>query len=228
MSQTTIEMEPATESYDDDGEFNYRSMSRAAVLCTTFALFGLLAWFSPLLLFLPMMSLVFGVVAFKNLARFPSELVGKPLAWIGSVLSGVVLVVAPIYHTYVYYTEVPEGFERISFSTLMASKKEEDRPPMEALALDGKKVFLKGYIHPTSISSAAAKTFVIVPDLGTCCFGGQPPLTHMIEVRLVNDHVASKGLRRHSLAGTLEVHPNPKPVDGLIGVFYQLEAEHFN
>ncbi|MFY8200188.1 MAG: DUF3299 domain-containing protein, partial [Pirellula staleyi] len=102
-----------------------------------------------------------------------------------------------------------------------------DLPTPEAVALNGKKVFLKGYIHPTSVASNAAKTFVLVPDISTCCFGGQPPLTHMIEVKLVNDKYAGKSLRCFSLAGILEVHPYLKPVEGLEGVFYQLEAEHF-
>ena len=79
----------------------------------------------------------------------------------------------------------------------------------------------------TAVASNAAKTFVLVPDISTCCFGGQPPLTHMIEVKLVNDKYAGKSLRCFSLAGILEVHPYLKPVEGLEGVFYQLEAEHF-
>ena len=49
----------------------------------------------------------------------------------------------------------------------------------------------------------------------------------MIEVKLVNDKYAGKSLRCFSLAGILEVHPYLKPVEGLEGVFYQLEAEHF-
>ncbi|MEQ1830052.1 MAG: DUF3299 domain-containing protein [Pirellula sp.] len=226
MNQTTLERQTNIDpEFQEDDEFNYQSLSRAAVLSIAFGLFGLLAWISPLLMFLPLLGLVFALAAFRNLKRFPLELVGRPLAWIGFVLSLLLCIGAPIRHIYIYYTEVPEGFERIQFSSLISPV---DVPPPEAVAMHGKKIFVKGYIHPTSVSSNTTKSFVIVPDLGTCCFGTQPPLTHMIEVRLVNDKFASKSLRRYSLAGTLEVHPYKKPVEGLDGVYYHLDAEHFN
>jgi len=49
----------------------------------------------------------------------------------------------------------------------------------------------------------------------------------MIEVRLTGDQFAHKSFRRHSLAGTLQVRPYIKPVDGLQGVFYELDADQF-
>ncbi|MEM8733902.1 MAG: hypothetical protein AAGG44_06765, partial [Planctomycetota bacterium] len=66
---------------------------------------------------------------------------------------------------------------------------------------------------------------VLVPDLGTCCFGSQPPLTHMIEVSLTGDQYARKSFRKQRLAGTLRINRDMKPVDGLTGVFYQLRAD---
>ncbi len=212
---------------EDSDEFTYKSLSRAAMLCIVFGLFGLLAWISPLLLFLPAVGLLFGVVALANIKKYPNELIGKPFALVGMFFCVSILIASPIRHIYIYYTEVPEGFERVSFGSLKSRMGEPDFPTEEAIALNGKKVFLKGYIHPTSISSNSTKTFVLVPDWGTCCFGTQPPLTHMIQVRLVNDGYAYKSVRQHSVAGTLEVHPYVKPVEGLEGVFYEFEAEHF-
>ena len=212
---------------DDLDEFTYRSLSRAAVLSVVFAFFGLLAWISPVLLFLAVIGLVFGIIALRNLKKYPNELIGTPIAWIGLLLSGSIVIGAPARHIYIYNTEVPEGFERVSFSVLNSRKGERDFPTADAIALNGKKVFIKGYVHPTSISSNSSKSFVLIPDLGTCCFGTQPPLTHMIQVKLVSDGYAYKSLRLHSIAGTLEVHPYVKPIEGLEGVFYEFEAEHF-
>jgi Protein of unknown function (DUF3299) len=208
-------------------EYGYTSLSRAAVLSLVFGILGLLSWYSPLLLFLSLLGGIFALIAMANLKKYPGELSGKPLAILGGLLSLAMLVASPIKHTYVYYTELPEGYERISFAALKSPVGAPDVPPQTALELNGKKVFLKGYIPPTSLSSNAAKTFVLVPDWATCCFGQQPPLTHMIEVKLVGDEFASKSLRRHSLAGTLSVRPYMKPVDGLQGVYYELEADHF-
>ena len=228
MTQATLESPISSESIvQDETDLDYRSMSRAAVLGLVFGLFGLLAWISPMLLFLPACGLIFSLLAFRSFRKYPTELMGKVPASLGLFLGGLMCVAAPIRHTYIYYTEVPEGYERIQFSWLTSPTGAPDVPTEQAIALNGKKVFLKGYIHPTSISSSSAKTFVLVPDLGTCCFGTQPPLTHMIEVRLVADKFASKSFRQFSMAGVLDVTPNLKPIEGLKGVYYQLEAEHF-
>jgi hypothetical protein len=228
MSQT-ITQPQIGRAYDeaDSDEFSYKSLSRAALLSLAFGLMGVLSWISPLLLFLSACGVIFGVVAFRNLKKFPNELFGFPVACIGIAISVVLLIVAPIRHAMIYYTEVPDGYERIQFASLKSPLGAPDQPTAEAIALNGKKVFLKGYIHPTSLASNTSKTFVLVPDWATCCFGTQPPLTHMIEVRLVNDKFAGKSFRQHALAGVLEVHEYVKPVDGLQGVYYQLEAEHF-
>jgi hypothetical protein len=215
------------EAYGEELEYGYRSVSRAAVLSLVFGLLGLLSWYSPLLLFLCAIGAFFALIAFRNLRKYPSELSGNSVAWMGGVLSFLALIGSPIKHTVEYYTELPDGYERISFAALKSPLGAPDYPPQTAMELDGKKVFVKGYIHPTSLSSNASKSFILVPDWATCCFGEQPPLTHMIEVRLTGDEFASKSLRRHSLAGKLSVRPFLKPVDGLNGVFYELEADHF-
>jgi hypothetical protein len=219
--------ETSTFDSSDDSDFNYRSLSRAAVLSVVFGLFGILAWLTPLMIFLPICAIVFAYSAFGNLRKYPNELVGATPAAIGLVLGLVMTIAAPAWHTYVYYTEVPEGYKRISFYDLTSPKNGPDVPTQQAIMLNGEKIFVKGYVHPTSVSGGATKSFVLVPDLGTCCFGTQPPLTHMIEVRLVNGKYASQSLRQYALAGALVVRPNLKQVDGLTGVFYEMEAEHF-
>lgn len=203
----------------------YKSVSRAAIASVVLGVFGLTAFPIIFMLILPMMGLVFALLAFNAFRKFPEEMLGKPLAVVGLILCGITCTLAPVYHTYVYMTEVPEGFERVDFGKLKSGLGQPDVPPVEALALNGKQVFIKGYIHPTSMDTVLAKRFVLVPDLGTCCFGGQPPLTHMIEVSLSGDLRARKSYRKQRLAGTLQVNPNLKPIEGLTGVFYQLRAD---
>ncbi len=203
----------------------YRSLSRAALASCVLAILGITAFATPLLVVVPLAGVVFAVLSFVAFRKFPDELVGKPLAYIGASVCGAWLILAPTWHGYVYATEVPEGYARTSFSSLMSESEQNDYPTAEALALDGKPIFIKGYIHPTSMDTMLAKRFVIVPDLGTCCFGGQPPLTHMIEVTLSGEQYAKKNMRKQRLAGTLHVNRNLKPVDGLTGVFYQLRAD---
>jgi hypothetical protein len=124
-----------------------------------------------------------------------------------------------------YATEVPEGYARISFYDLNpADSRAPAFPPPDAVALDGKKVFIKGYVYPDG-QSTNIKRFVLIPDLGTCCFGGQPKLTDMVLVTLHDPHRTVYNQRKRKLTGTLRVDTSLKPVAGVNGVFYQLEAE---
>ena len=139
-------VDPSFEGHEDD--YGYRSVSRAAVLCSVFALMGLLSWYSPLLLVLPAVALFFGLIAFGNLKRYPTELSGRPVAVAGFLMALLTLAICPVKHAYIYYTELPEGYERISFAALKSPVGAPDIPPMSAMELDGKMVFVKGYIHP--------------------------------------------------------------------------------
>jgi len=206
----------------------YQSVSRAAVAALILSVLGLLSFLLIGLLLLPVAALVLAINALMSIRRYPNELLGKPMAWIGLGLAGGTLALAPAYHAYIYATEVPAGYERIAFATLTSPTGAPDMPPPQALSLDGQQVFVKGYIHPTSMDAPRAKKFVLVPDLGTCCFGGQPPLTHMIEVTLSGDQVAHKSMRKQKLAGTLRVNRALKPIDGLEGVYYTLRADLIN
>lgn len=203
----------------------YQSVSRAAVGALVLAVLGLLSFLVVGLVILPVVSLLLGINALVSIRRYPDELQGKSLAKFGIALALITVIAAPGYHAYIYATEVPPGYERIAFGTLMSAKNAPDQPPAEALGLDGKKVFVKGYIHPTSMDAPRAKKFVLVPDLGTCCFGGQPPLTHMIEVTLSGDDFAKKSMRTQKLAGTLRVNQQLKPIEGLQGVYYTFQAD---
>ncbi len=203
----------------------YQSLSRAAIASAVLGVLGLGAFAVLLLIVLPVLGVVFGLLALSAMVRFPEEMLGKPLAIAGLVLCAATCLLAPAYHTYVYMTEVPEGYTRVNFEDLKSGLGQPDVPPSEALGLNGEQIFIKGYIHPTSMDTMSAKRFVLVPDLGTCCFGGQPPLTHMIEVSLTGDQHARKSYRRQRLAGKLRVNSQLKPLDDLTGVYYQLQAD---
>ena len=83
---------------------------------------------------------------------------------------------------YIYATEVPEGYERISYADLQPQPDEPpDRVPPDAKALDGKKVFIKGYVYPGQRQYGITQ-FLLVRDQGSCCFGGNPKVTDRILV----------------------------------------------
>jgi hypothetical protein len=104
-------------------------------------------------------------------------------------------------------------------------EKFDDAPTADAVAIDGKDVFLKGYIHPTS-GSGQLNHFILVPDLGTCCFGGEPRSTSMIEVMLPPGETVRASKLKFKLAGKFVVNKYLQNSPGFDNpMFYRLQAD---
>jgi hypothetical protein len=205
---------------------SYRAISKAAVASLVLAVIsflGLLFW--PILV-LAVLGFFLGVIGYRSIRRFPLELVGKTPAVLGAGLCAVLFVGGVSKHSYEYATEVPEGYKRITFANLQPVREHPELPvPPEALQLDGQRIFVKGYVYPDG-QKTKIKKFILVPDMGTCCFGGQPKLTDMIEVTLADPIRIAYSQRKRKLGGILRVDTSLKPVAKVNGVFYQLEADH--
>lgn len=204
----------------------YRALSMAAVVTLVFGIVSLAGLVFPVLLWIPLVGIGFGVVALRRLSRQRDELTGRRAALTGLVLSVLCFGGGVAIATTIYVTEVPKDYERIGFFELQPDKRRPNLPVSQrALDLNGKKVFIKGYIYPDDRSSDLKK-FVLVPDMGTCCFGGQPKLTDMMEVTLTDPLRTRFSFRRRKLAGILRVNTELKEISGLTGVYYQLEADY--
>lgn len=214
---------------DDDLEQDlapYRILSKAAVASLLLGLVSLLTLLFPPLLFLPFFGTLLGLYGWRSVRRYPDEFSGKSLAVLGTFLSGVLFVGGVTAHSISYATEVPDGYVRISFADLQPHDSRRRSPvPEEAVQLNGKRVFVKGYLYPDG-QQTNIKRFVLIPDLGTCCFGGQPKLTDMIEVTLEDPLRTEFARRKRKLGGILKVEEKLKPVSGLEGVYYQLTADY--
>lgn len=128
-----------------------------------------------------------GIICLAQIRRSGGELGGRAIARAGLWLSILCFVAGSGWHTYAYATEVPEGHERLNFSWLAkqptsfnADGTAEVAP--EVAALDGKKVFIKGYMYPTRQLTGISE-FVLVKDTGECCFGGNPKISDMLIVQ---------------------------------------------
>lgn len=211
---------------EDGAEGSYRVVSKAAVLSLAIGLLSVVALVSVGMLAVPAVGLAFGLLALRAISMYPDEVSGKVPAWMGVALSGLLLVGGAGLHTYMYLTELPEGYERYSFQELQPDKEHPELPiPPSALEMNGRKVFMKGYVHPGVQGAGPVDQFVLVPDMGTCCFGGQPKLTDMIEVKLINGHSLSYSMRKRSLKGVFTVDPRIVAPDGSQGACYRLVAE---
>jgi len=213
--------------YGGTVDFPYRAVSRTAVasiLVVPLALLGLLQAFAPLLVFAAV-GLICGVLAIRSITRWPDEYSGRAIAIAGIVINGLVLVGGSANHAYVYATEVPDGYLRVSFYDFQQPEPLPDVPSKRAMEVDGSDIFLKGYIHPSS-GSGLLRRFILVPDLGTCCFGGQPRSTDMIEVTLTKGQTVRAGLTKRKLAGKFTVNPYAqRTADFDNQIFYQMRVD---
>src|SRR5262245_22066565 len=161
----------------------YRSISRAAIVSLVLGVVSVAALAFSSLLVLPVVGVVLGLVGLSTIRRYPAEYTGAKIAASGIGLCSLLFVAGVSWHTYDYMTELPPGHIRTGFWELQPDPDHPELPVSpKSLELSGKKVLIKGYVHPGVASRGKVDRFILVPDMGTCCFGGDPKATDMIEV----------------------------------------------
>ena len=209
-------------AYEPD---DYRALSSAAVAGVALSLLSIVAMFDWWLMVIPVAGIALSTYALRTIRQFPEEYTGLHLARAGLALSVLFIVLGGSRLTYVYATEVPEGFERINYDVLQPNPNvlSEAIPP-SAMELSGKQVFIKGYAYPDGQTSDV-RTFLLVRDKGDCCFGGNPKVTDRIQVTLKKSSPGALSNRLYKVAGLFRVQSGSAQA-GLGDVFYHLdEAE---
>ncbi|MBI1311814.1 hypothetical protein GC176_11025 [bacterium] len=227
----TLEHAPAT-LRPASNEFSYRPTPPSALVALITGLLSLLALLTPLALPLTVIGLVLALLALRTIRAANGEFSGKAISLIGLVLCTVSLVGGASWHSYAYATEVPKGYQRISFSRdvskkgfVFANGVNSYHPDVKAL--DGQKVFIKGYMYPDG-QMEGIRNFIFCKDSGDCCFGGSPKLTDMMEVVIAeNARPATFTTGLVAVAGTLklrdlrragEMHPTYEVVADQVGL----------
>jgi hypothetical protein len=206
---------------------HYRTVSRSAIASIVIFVLGLAGLLTSVLLILPIAGALLAFSGWRTIQRYPAEFTGSRLAMSGLVLNTLLFLGGFTMHTVEYVTEVPEGFERVAFSDLQPeSLRLANTIPARAKELHGKKIFIKGYVHPGVDGLGRVKEFVLVPDMGTCCFGGQPKLTDMILVHTDEENKVSYRRRMIKLAGSFGIGDHFEKAYGVENVLYRLEASY--
>lgn len=217
---TTVELDSATPQAP---EFEYRVLSTMAVLSLICGVLSLLALFDLSLGLIPLIGVLVGARALVQIRRRPQDLTGAGLAKAGIALSVLLLVTGWVRIGYIYATEVPDGYMRVSYESLQPDEPGQ-QVPQSAIDLDGKRVFIKGYAYPGA-QKTGIKEFILCRDNGDCCFGGEPKLTDMIQVTLAEPLAMEYTTSMRRLAGTFRVEP-AEASDSLGSVLYHLEADY--
>lgn len=208
-------------------EFQYRTISKAAIASVAFAILGFSAFIFPAFVLLPVVAIGFGVAAVIEINKFPEELSGKLAAQIGVWLGVVVVAGSIATHTYIYYTEVPDGYSRISFADLRQNKRSQLPFSEKARGFDGQKVFLKGYVRPGD-RRYNLKDFILVGDFGDCCFGGNPDITEIVSISILSDDRVDYSLATRKIGGVFRLNESTRRVNekDIPEVYYTIEADY--
>lgn len=223
----SIELQPDDTNADSaaaaPAPFEYKALSSAAVSAFATSVLSCLALLDWWLALIPLVSITLAIYALRLIRDRAGELTGSPMAKIAIVLSIFFLVVGWSRLGYIYATEVPEGFSRIGYALLQPEEGiTELIIPQTALALDGQKVFIKGYVYPGAHTNGIRR-FLLVRDQGTCCFGGDPKLTERIQVSLSDPEGMTYTAGICKVAGLFRVEVNTMAVDGPGGIIYHLD-----
>jgi hypothetical protein len=217
--------EPTGDGFEATEYQPYKALSSPAVVSLVLGGLGLLTFVNAGFGLIPLVGVLLGVHAMRSIRDRSSELTGAGIARLGTLLSLVCLVGGWGYHGYVYATEVPEGYQRISYAELQPPDAAPPGTiPAPARQLDGQRVFIKGYVFP-GLQTKGIREFVLVRDKGDCCFGGNPKITDRIQVKLESPLTIDfhEGLFR--LAGTFHVGVGSAS-EGLGHALYHLDADH--
>lgn len=236
MSTATVDIESVA---GDTETMEYRALHTGALIAlvlgvlSVFVAITAASSFEACLLVVPI-PVIGMFVALRSLAtirRHPGQYTGRTLASLGLTLSLLFLFGGVGYGGYVYATEVPDGYTRISFSTMKPDEIQERgglAVPPDVTSLEGQKVFIKGYIRPDSITvTRGIDRFLLVRDNNQCCFGDVSKIKYydQIDVAMAGDRRVdySQGVIR--IGGTLHVEPQ-NAVGGARNPVFSLKADY--
>lgn len=212
-------------------EFSYRPVPVLAVVGLILALLSSAAVFLWLVLPLCLLALVLSTIALVSIRNSAGAYGGSGVALLGMTLSAVFFAGGIGFQVYSYRTEVPDGYERVNFIRDISSKGfvEEDgvgRVHPDVEALDGKQIFLKGYIYQTGRVKDLG-SFLMVKDNQDCCFGANPALTDRVGVVMKDGKTINYHAGKVAIAGTFRLNPQFDPRRDLDPV-YIVEGEIFS
>jgi len=238
MSTAALDFDTAA---DADESLQYRAVHIGSIIGLTLGILSVFMVVTAVNTFegcllvapIPLLGIVISAWSLAKIRNEPDRFTGAPIALLGLVLSLGFLVGGLGYGGYVYATEVPEGYARVSFNGMKPDELQERSRvlvPPEIAALDGKKVFIKGYIRPDSISvTKGVKEFLLVRDNNQCCFGDLSKINYydQMSVNMVGARTVdySQGLFR--MGGILKIEPQ-NLMPGSTRPVFSLSADYAN
>lgn len=238
MSTATLDIESRV---DPEEGLQYRALHTGALIGLVLGILSIFVVITAANTFegcllvapIPVVGIFVSLRSLAKIRRQPEQYTGGTIAKLGLALSLLFLIGGVSYGGYVYATEVPDGYTRISFNTMKPDEVQERggvAVPPEVAALEGQKIFIKGYIRPDSVTvPRGIDRFLLVRDNNQCCFGDLTKIKYydQIDVAMAGplriDY--SQGVIR--IGGTLHMEPQ-NAVFGASRPVFSLKADYAN
>jgi hypothetical protein len=182
---------------------------------------------------IPVLGMFVSLRSWGRIRREREQLTGAWLAMAGFGLSLAFLAMGVGYSSFVYATEVPDGYARISFDGMKPNEYQERSGvtvPPEIADLNGKRVFIKGYIRPDSVAvMRGIDRFLLVRDNNTCCFGDLSKIKYhdQIDVKMDGPLRVDFSQSTIRIGGVLKIQPENVALGPTAPVF-SLKADYVN
>ncbi len=164
----------------------------------------------------PIVGIFFAFKGLGSVRRY--DMAGRGAAKTAIALSAAAMIGGTSSYLYLLKTAIPADYRQITYEENL--KPGMGGPiPASARELDGKKVYIKGYMYPTNYGKTR---FVLCRDNGTCCFGGQPKLNDMVEVKVKPGLSIAYTSSLHGIGGTFHARAEADP-DGLGQIIYHID-----
>lgn len=201
---------------------HYRAVSAVAVASLVFGLLSVLTVFHWALAAIPLVGILLSWLALGRIHENPGELTGRWQAIAGLAASVLLGTLGLGWLLFAHGSEVPTGYQRVSYEMLQPDpKKKDERVSQTAVELEGKRVFIKGYMYPGR-QQVGLKQFILCPAIPDCPFcTPDPKPTEMILIKLEGDLVTRYTTHLVRLGGRL--HVDRTATDGLP---YRLNADY--
>ncbi|MFH1269382.1 MAG: DUF3299 domain-containing protein [Planctomycetota bacterium] len=202
----------------------YRSVSAWAVGSVICGVLSALTAFDWVVALIPMLGVFLGLGALQRIDRAPEELTGVRVAKAGMILSAVFWILGYGWLTYLFFADTPPGYHRITYALLQPDPADKTgQPPPAARELEGKRVFVKGYMNPGR-QNAGFSQFVLVPVDDTCPYCvPNPKETEMIQVKLIHGIKGRFTSRLVGVGGEFHIRSEDDEEKGLL---YQIRADY--
>ncbi len=206
-------------------ERGYRALSGLAILCLVLGVLSLATFVDWSLAVVPVLAMLLGWIAVRRIRRNPEETTGIGMVRVGVGLAAGFWIAGYVWLAYQYSHWAPPGYLAIAYQKLQPDPNNpEQRVPEEAMNLDKRKVFIRGYMAPGK-QRLRIREFVLAQEPGDCSYCKPTPMpTQLIRVKLKPPRTVDYTNHIVGVGGEFTVHEDPKE-GGMGGLVYQIEAD---